>query len=339
MRRTATGMSRQARFLWSSPIAAVATLMVLSAFLPEVCSGNTLASAFLAPKVFLFLVIVGYGIPVLLIRELAIRKRVATAGILIAGFGYGSYNEGLWAKTMIVANDVPIAAFNHYGELLGIVVPWALLISMWHALASVLFPIVLTHALFPEQRGKAWLDARLAFALAAAVLALGSFAFLQPFKQQGTPVQLAVFLAVIVGGALLATLCKRPERAPTKPAGAFPVLLGISTLPPFAGLILLAAMKVPLATFVAALVIVVGAYAACIAALRWQDPPNLTLFALGFYIQMLFVSAAVRVAAGKSPVESVIVAVVVAAALVWAALRINIRPQAGASEPPLAAYR
>jgi hypothetical protein len=332
-------MGRPARFLWTSPIAAAVTLMVLSAFLPEVCSGNTLASAFLTPKVFLFLVIVGYGIPVLLIRELAIRKHLATAGILIAGFGYGSYNEGLWAKTMIVTNDVPIPAFNHYGELLGVVIPWALLISTWHALASVLFPIVLTHALFPDQRAKPWLDVRLAFGLAAAALALGSFAFLQPFKHQGTSAQLAVFLAVIIGGGLLATLFKKPQRPQTKPAGVLPVLLGISTLPPFVGLILLAAMKVPPATFIAAMAIVVGAHAASMALLRWQDPPNLTLFALGFYIQTLFVSTAVGVAAGKAPVEPVVVAVVLGGSFIWAAMRINIRPRAGASEPPLAAYR
>jgi len=333
------GMSTPARFLRQSPLAAVATLMLLSAFLPEVCSGNTLASAFLTPKVFIFLVIVGYGIPVLLVRELAIGKGLGTAGILIAGFAYGSYNEGLWAKTMIATGDVPIPAFNHYGELLGIAVPWALLISMWHALASVLFPIVFTHALFPDQRNKPWLDVRLALGLAGAALALGSFAFLQPFKQPGTPVQLAIFLTVIVGGALVATRFKRPERPETRPAGAWPVLLGLSVLAPFAGQILLAVAKVPVGLFVAALIGAVGAYAAIVTALRWQDPPNLTLFGLGFYIETLFVSAGLRVAAGKAPIESAVVAAVLGAAFIWAAFRINARPKPGASEAPLAAYR
>jgi hypothetical protein len=110
-------------------------------------------------------------------------------------------------------------------------------------------------------------------------------------------------------------------------------------LPPFVGLILLAAMKVPPATFIVAMAMVVGAYAASMALLCWQYPPNITLFALGFYIQTLFVSTAVGVAAGKAPVEPVVVAVVLGGSFIWAAMRINIRPRAGASEPPLAAYR
>jgi len=262
---------------------------------------------------------------VLLIRELAVRKHLSTAGIIVAGFAYGSYNEGLWAKTMIATSNVPLPAFNDYGDFLGIAIPWALLISFWHALGSVFFPIVLTHTIFPGERQRSWLDWRLAIGLAAVLLAFGVFAFLQPFKQQGTIPQLCVFLSVIAGGTLVASYLRSTDRPMVKPAGVLPVLLGASVAVPFIALIRLGQVKAPVAVFILALILVIAVYAAVMRTRSWQEGPNLTLFALGFYIQTVFIAMVLSRLMMRGALVEVVSGAVLIFGFTWAAARIQTR--------------
>ncbi len=115
----------------------VLSLMILSPLLAEVLSSNVSLGAFLNPPNLFLLITLGYGIPVLIIRELAVRRQLGLQGLLLLGVAYGIYNEGFIAKTFLLACNVPLEQFNGYGMLLGIGVPWAILISSWHALFSV----------------------------------------------------------------------------------------------------------------------------------------------------------------------------------------------------------
>jgi hypothetical protein len=321
---------------------AVLTLMVLSAFLPEVTTGNTPIVTFFTPKAFVILVVLGYGLPVLLIRELAVRTRLGTAGIVVLGFAYGSYNEGLWAKTMIDVHHVPMSVFNDYGVIGGIDVPWALTISLYHALGSVLFPILLTHALYPAERERPWISARVAVALCLALLALGSVAFLGPNKLTGPPVQLAFFLSVLVAGVLIAPRLPRPDDAQRiAPAtGALPLLLGVSVTIPFIVLSLIASAKAPLALFVLAWGAIIVAYAWLISSRGWQGPPNLLLFGLGMYMQSVLLAmlingaALVRNGSTATGLASLLGGGTLEMIFVWAALRIQRGGSGRASAAP-----
>ena len=303
---------------------AILTLMVLSAFLPEVCSGNTPIPTFFSPATFAFLVFFGYGVPVLLIRELAVRARLTTAGILVIGFAYGSYNEGLLAQTMIHVDHIPIAAFNGYGVYASVDVPWAMTISLYHALASVLFPILIAHALFPAEAAKPWLDARLAWPLAVVVLSLATAFFFQTDHQPGAAVHAAIFLSVIVGGALLASRLRRgtDEQKIAPAVGVLPLLLGLSVLAPFAGLSLVAAAKAPIALFMLAWLFIVGAYAWVMWRCGWNEPPNLLLFALGFYGQSVLLALVLRGVTRQADPATFIGGVVLELIFIWAAVRI-----------------
>jgi hypothetical protein len=313
--------------------------MFLSAFLPEVCSGNTPITQFFTPTVFAFLAILGYGVPVLLIRELAVRRDLSIAGILIAGFAYGFYNEGLLAKTMIQTSAVPMSTYNNYGDAFGIAIPWALTISLYHALASVLLPILLTHAIFPDLQGKPWVSLYLAFPLAALILAFGSFWFMSPFRQPGSLQQLVIFLCILLGGVGVASRFTEREQLPaTPPAGVFPILLGLSIVLPFAALSILAALKAPLLLFIAVWCAVVVAYARIMTARGWQNPPNMVLFGLGLYMQSVLTAMLVGVGASKAPVPTFIAGLVLEAIFVWAALRIQSLVPRDASERSLEAY-
>ncbi|MBV8171020.1 MAG: hypothetical protein JO219_03720 [Candidatus Eremiobacteraeota bacterium] len=310
---------------WPRRVAAVLSLVVLAALLPEVGSGNTPISAFLSPHSFFFLTIIGYGIPVLLIRELAVRRNLGTAGIVIAGFAYAFYNEGLWAKTMILTSSTPVASYSDYGVILGIAVPWALGIGIWHALASVLFPILFVNTIFPKERDKPWFDPRLAVLSAIVLLAFAGFAFMQPYKQAGTLVQLAIFESLIVAGTLAAWRMQRtddPVAASTKP---FALVLGLTTVIPFLLLSAIAGAKLWLPVFVLGWLGVIVSYTNIMKRRSWQDGPNLMLFGLGFYVQTVFFATLVHVGAVDNALEPILTGLVLEIALVAGAIVLQVR--------------
>ena len=120
----------------------VLSLLLLAPFLTELLSGNLPASQFFQPQVYVFLATVGYGFPILLLREFAVRRRLGLAGLFMLGLVYGIFNEGILARTFYLASNVPIKTFDGYGYVFGVAIPWAITISIWHALHSFVYPIV-----------------------------------------------------------------------------------------------------------------------------------------------------------------------------------------------------
>ncbi|MBU6403024.1 MAG: hypothetical protein KGS61_22100, partial [Verrucomicrobia bacterium] len=131
--------------------------MALATVLPELFSGSTPLPAFVLNPGLLFLLFLGYGVAVLLVREVAVRCRVGLAGLFVLGLGYSILNEGLLARTLIRQTGLPVPLYDRFGYLGGISLPWTAGIGTWHACASVWFPILLTHHLFPQFRATPWL--------------------------------------------------------------------------------------------------------------------------------------------------------------------------------------
>jgi len=319
---------------WPRRVAAVLTLVILSALLPEVGSGNTPVSGFFSPQSFFFLTIIGYGIPILLIRELAVRRNLGTAGIVVAGFAYAFYNEGLWAKTMVLTSNTPITSYNDYGVILGIAVPWALFIAIWHALASVLFPIIFVNMVFPNERDKPWFDPRLAWVAAIGLLAFAGFVFMQPYKQAGTPIQLGIFEGLIVVGIVVASRMRRPDKPVADSTTWLAIVLGLSTVIPFLALSAIANAKVWVPLFFVAWWAVVASYSAIVRRSSWQNGPNLMLFGLGFYIQTVFFATLVRVGTVDNALETLLTGGILGLALASAAVVLQVRSARQAAEEP-----
>lgn len=63
----------------------VLALLLLPPFVTELLTGSLPASKFFQPPVFLFLATVGYGFPVLLLREFAVRRQPGVAGLFLLG--------------------------------------------------------------------------------------------------------------------------------------------------------------------------------------------------------------------------------------------------------------
>lgn len=286
------------------------TLMLFTAFVPELITGNTPPRAFVNPVV-LFVVIVGYGIPILLIRELVVRYSLNLRGVVLLGLAYGLLNEGFLAKTIVSQTALPILPYSNYGFLFGVSLPWAAFICLWHAIASVAVPIALIDHAFPEMGMKPWLSRKVAVVLTFVVMALGVHLFLHiPSAKgvKGSPQTLVLILGAMTSLAIAALFCTRkatPRSQP--PSRGRATLLGASLVCP---LILLAAMaqhKVALEVFFIVLVILVAFYAWSLRRLGATVSPGFLYFGLGAYLQTAIVSVGVQAA---HPPQALIAAVI-----------------------------
>lgn len=271
----------------SSRLGAIATLVGLTSILPEMLSGNTPAPALFRPDVFVFFCF-AYGLPILVIREWSVRLGLSAAGLFLAGMAYGLINEGLLAKTIFRASGVPLDLFDHYGFAFGVNWSWALFITVWHGLSSVVFPVTLTHLAFPALAQRPYLGKRTTWALAALAALLSSLFFLNDESSgaKGAPATLAALWAAM---ALLAFAGSRPRgsaRASAPIAAWKPFAAGLAGLPLMFGLLLVVRAAPPVPVYLAAFF---AASAVCVWLLRhqgWIDMPAFGRVAHGWYAQM-----------------------------------------------------
>lgn len=141
---------------WKARLQAAIILALITPVLTELFSTNMGPGQVLRPGAFLFLFF-AYSVPILLIRELAVRARVGLPGLFLMGLAYGIFNEGPLAKTLFFG--MPGGGLDAYATIsLGrIHVVWAAIIIPWHALHAVVFPIALVSLLYPSVREDSWL--------------------------------------------------------------------------------------------------------------------------------------------------------------------------------------
>ena len=263
----------------------IVALLLLTPFLTELLSGSMPASAFFRPQVFLFLATIGYGFPILLLREFAVRRRLGILGLIALGFVYGLFNEGIIAKTFYLATNVPVHNFDGYGYTGGIAIPWAVTISTWHALHSWLYPIVAIYYFFPAHRESPWLNWKGIILLAIPTMVMGTLIFFS--QSQDRPAgQLAHYILMVgMSGLLIGIATKLPAAPALGGNGIFqaPVIFlgGLGFLVLIIGPILFAGLKIPAMVFY-------GHYALCFALIARRlgrqallTTTTLLLFAIG----------------------------------------------------------
>lgn len=146
-------------------------LLISSPLIAEVfVSHNNPVINLLQPATW-FWMILTYGVPVVLIREIWKRMNLNILSVLILGVAYGILNEGIIAQSFTQISGEPAGPFIGYGTLYGIHLTWATFILTWHAINSVLMPILLTHFLFPSQAEELWLGKK-GFVAAGIITAL-----------------------------------------------------------------------------------------------------------------------------------------------------------------------
>lgn len=274
----------------------IATLVIITPFLTELLVGNMAPSAFFLVLPILF---VAYGIPVLVIREISVRWNLGPIGLLLLGAGYGILNEGIWAKTLFMQHSLPVSQFNNYGFWGSINFSWTASILIWHAFHSVLFPILITHFLFQDQRKEAWVSTkRLLFIAPLGFLGAVSF-FLGPQKDIVPPYYLLICIAAITVLGFLAKFFPASSAAqPIEPTWS-PFLIGILAPFFFIAVSLLAAIRVHLLLYYICFALLLTSLILLFKKKEWSTIPAIALFASGDYITFAGLGAIVSYTNGS----------------------------------------
>ncbi|PZG57112.1 hypothetical protein C1I98_00120 [Spongiactinospora gelatinilytica] len=192
-------------------------LMLVSPLLAEVFSGSMPASDYFQPGIFLPFTIFVYGLPILVLRELAAHRRVGLLGLWGLGIIYGLFNEGLISETLYHPLDPANPAYDSYGLVAGLRIPWTLFILPWHGVFSLVTPVVLIDLLFPGQAGRPWLPKKATWALAIVTGGLAVARFVlwgenRTVQESGVfALQAAIVLGIGVLAYLLADRLPRPS--------------------------------------------------------------------------------------------------------------------------------
>ncbi len=299
-----------------SRVAPLLTLVIITPLLAELGSGNVSPLLFLRPVTWIFVGLT-YGIPILVIRECAVRWRLGLVGLLLLGLAYGVYNEGVLAHTLLMHDHLPVPPFNHSAVWFGISVSWALFICGWHTLYSVLYPLLLIRGLFPRHANTPWIGA-----IATIVLAGASLVLVPAVVRPLPPSYSVAFILTISLLTALAFLARgviprwRREVWQSARWGAF--LFGLCAYAPFLLLIALATLHVPFVLFIGVCVISTLCYLGYGYGAGLFTFPSLLRIAVGGYLAV-FLFAAVSGIARHAPDR--VFAVLALAALLLALLR------------------
>lgn len=178
-------------------------LLLITPILTELLTNNIPARQLFKPKLFLIFMITVYG-PVLLLRELAVRWKLGTTGLIIVGLAYGIYNEGLFAKTFFQLK-LPDPAFNGYGYVWGTSFSWASIMMIFHAFYAFLFPVLIVYYMFPSAAQTKWMNKWVWILLSGALFLYVSYNFL---KMMIPPVTVWHYVSLVAAMFILICLAR-----------------------------------------------------------------------------------------------------------------------------------
>jgi len=185
------------------------TLLILAPATGELLSGSAPPAEFF--NLFTFLPLMAlYGCGALLIRDLARRWNKGWASILLLGLAYGIYEEGIVVRSFFDPTWGDLGTLAEYGRYLGVNWVWALELTIFHAVVSIMIPLMLVEMLFPAHKDSPWLNRS---GLIACSLFFFSMMIMGPLLgMQASPLAIAGSIFVIGLLLLLAYLWPIPIR-------------------------------------------------------------------------------------------------------------------------------
>ena len=189
-------------------------LFFLPAISVELLTGDISLPVFLSPETFV-LVNVTYGGALLLLRETVVRWNKGFTSVLLLAAGYGMLNEALSTKGFFDPTYYAVVetGLGGVGRLMGINVPWALNLSIFHATFSMIVPLMIVSVLFPGK--ERWIGNRLYSALFALLGAVTVFSFfiiaLPPDNYHYNEGPVPIFTILVLMSALVAFAWKVPD--------------------------------------------------------------------------------------------------------------------------------
>jgi len=177
---------------------AILTLYVLAAIIPEcVATYNTAPRSFLSNPALLFYETAFYGSANLLIREVMRRHPRGRVSFLLLGVAFGFVNEGILAGTWY--NVVP----GGYTLIGGVDWAWAVALTTFHTIYSVIVPILLVETLFPALADRPWLKRRGFIGFGVLLALTTSLAFFAPTYRLARFLVLLAVIALAIIALLL----------------------------------------------------------------------------------------------------------------------------------------
>ncbi len=144
---------------------ALLVLVFLAPFTAEVLTDSTPILVYLTnPISFVYLPLL-YGSGAVLIREVARRRGLGWASILLMGAAYGILEEGLaitswtnpyWSDECRVVNGIGQGLCD-YSRVGDVNLLWAFSLTIFHAVVSMTIPILLVGLMFPQRAARPWL--------------------------------------------------------------------------------------------------------------------------------------------------------------------------------------
>lgn len=152
---------------------AALALVFLSPGIAELLSGSTPPLLFIQPFALIVLPTL-YGISILLIREIMVRRGLSWGNALLMGAAFGIFQEALVVQTWynFQSPHSPSYGTGGYGVAFGTSWDWALNLTIYHAVVSITIPLILIGLLFPRQAALPWLGRKRIVALTIWLLVL-----------------------------------------------------------------------------------------------------------------------------------------------------------------------
>ncbi len=172
-------------------------LFFLSPMTAELLTSSAPPAEFFNPFGFIIMAAL-YGSGAVLARELTVRWQKGWPTLLMLGFAFGIFEEGLLVKSFFDPQWPDLGDLGVYGRWLGVNWVWALNLTLWHSVNSIMVPIMLTGLMFPDRRSQSWITPRWFKVLCVFLLgdwALGLF-LLTPYRPAVGAYSLTFLVAV-----------------------------------------------------------------------------------------------------------------------------------------------
>jgi hypothetical protein len=175
-------------------------LFFLSPAIAEMLSSSSPPVEFFNPFSLFFLTTL-YGSGAILLRETIIRWKKGWPSLICMAAAYGIIEEGLMVKSFFDPGWMDIGALGSYGRAFGINWVWAVQLTIFHAVVSMLVPIALTELLFPAMKSDSWVSIKWQKILAVGFVlnVIFSFFAITPYRP---PVMLYMFTVLVVIGLI-----------------------------------------------------------------------------------------------------------------------------------------
>ena len=121
----------------------------------ELFSGSSPLNEYINPVTLLTLGLL-YGCGAIICRELVIRWNRGWVSLLLLGFAYGIYEEGLLVQSFFDPGWQDLGVLAIYGRVAGVNWVWTEHLTIFHALISILASVVYVEILYPERRRESW---------------------------------------------------------------------------------------------------------------------------------------------------------------------------------------